>query len=94
MPQLSLDSQLVKDRQVIDRVVDDETLLIHQQSGHYYSLNSVGTRIWESMDGSRTVRDLAHIVSSEFDVDDERAQSDVLDLASDLVKESLVDIDQ
>ena len=92
MPHLSLDSQLVKDKQVIDRVVADETLLIHLQTGGHYSLNSVGTRIWESIDGSRTVQDLAHIVSSEFDVDDQRAQSDVLDLVSDLVKESLASI--
>jgi hypothetical protein len=94
MPHLSLDSQLVKDKQVIDRVVDDETLLIHQQTGNYYSLNSAGTRIWESIDGSKTVRDITRIISSEFDVDDDKAQSDVLDLVSDLVKESLVNISE
>jgi hypothetical protein len=90
MPQLSLDSQVAKDSdQVIDRVVDGEALLIHLHSGRYFSLNSVGTRVWECLDGSRSIKDLTAVVVSEYEVSEERAQADVLDLIGALLDENL-----
>jgi hypothetical protein len=91
MVRISLDTLIVKDTtKVIDRIVEGETLVIHLPSGNYFSLNAVGTDIWESIDGARTPRDLAEIVVVEYDVDVERAQADVLHLISDLVNEGLV----
>ena len=91
MFRLSLDSPITKEAtQVIDRVVDDETLVIHLPSGNYFSLNAVGTQVWISIDGKRTVRELAEIVSAEYDADLERVQVDVLNLINDLASEGLV----
>ena len=90
MPQVSLDQRVAKDAsQVIDRVVDGEALLIHLKSGSYFSLNSVGTRIWENLDGSKTVEDLADVIVAEYDVSNEQAQTDVLNLVSVLIEEEL-----
>lgn len=90
MPPLSLDSHVSKDNsQVIDRIVDGEALLIDLQTGNYFSLNAVGTRIWESLDGTRTVQDIIHIVSDEYNVDVQRAEADVLTLVNDLISEGL-----
>ena len=75
---------------VIDRAVEGETLVIHLPSGNYFSLNSVGTWIWESIDGRRTVRELVEIVAAEYDADPERVQVDVLNLINDLAGEGLV----
>jgi hypothetical protein len=95
MPQLSLDSQVAKDsRQVIDRVVDGEALLIHLSTGNYFSLNGIGTAIWESLDGTKTIRALAEDISAEYDVDPEQAQADALNLVGDLVKEGLAVVTQ
>ena len=91
MFRISLDSPITKDTtKVIDRAVEGETLIIHLPSGNYFSLNSVGTRIWESIDGRRTVRELVEIVAAEYDADPERVQVDVLNLINDLAGEGLV----
>ena len=91
MFRLSLDTPITKEAaQVIDRAVDDETLVIHLPSGNYFSLNAVGTQVWASIDGKRTVRELAEIVSAEYDADLERVQVDVLNLINDLASEGLV----
>ena len=88
---ISLDSPITKDStKVIDRAVEGEMLVIHLPSGNYFSLNSVGTRIWESINGKRTVREVVEIVSIEYDVDPERVQVDVLNLINDLAGEGLV----
>jgi hypothetical protein len=75
---------------VIDRVVDGEALLIHLPSGEYFSLDRVGTSIWENIDGAKTVRDLAELVFAEYDVDRDQAVADVLRLVEQLADEGLL----
>jgi len=91
MPRFSLDSAITKDSaQVLDRVVDGEALLIHLPSGEYFSLDRVGTLIWENIDGSRTIEDLAELVLDEYDVDREKVVADVLRLVEQLAGEGLL----
>ena len=91
MSRVSLDTPIAKaTTEVIDRAVEDETLVIHLPSGNYFSLNSVGTQMWENIDGRRTVRELADLISAEYDAEPERIQQDVLNLINELVSEGLV----
>ena len=95
MSRVSLDTPIAKaTTEVIDRAVEDETLVIHLPSGNYFSLNSVGTQMWENIDGRRTVRELADLISAEYDAEPERIQPDVLNLINELVSEGLVFAEQ
>jgi len=91
MPQLSLQSCVKPDSShVIDRAVRGEALLIHLNSGEYYSLNALGTQVWALMDGQRSLGDIAQALVVEYDVTLEQAQMDVLNLAMSLLEEQLV----
>lgn len=91
MSRVFLDTPITKaTTEVIDRAVEDETLVIHLPSGNYFSLNAIGTQVWEKIDGKRTVRELADLISAEYDAEPERIQEDVLKLIDDLVSEGLV----
>jgi hypothetical protein len=91
MSRLSLDTLLAKDHDtIIERVVAGEALVIHLSSGDYYSLDSVGTRIWENIDGTRTVRDLTELIAEEYDVDQDQVVADVLRLVEQLADEGLL----
>ena len=78
--------------QIISRKVDDEALIIHLTSGSYYSLNAVGTRVWDSIDGTRTAEDVAKIIQSEYDAEFELIETEVMSLLTDLVEEGLVQV--
>jgi len=54
-----------------------------------YTLNSTGAFIWNSLDGSKTVRDIVDEVEKEFDVDGKQALVDVLTFFHDM-KEYLI----
>ncbi|MCB0231835.1 MAG: PqqD family protein [Anaerolineae bacterium] len=93
MSQLAPDSVVSKDpSQIISRKVDDEALIIHLTSGSYYSLNAVGTRVWDSIDGTRTAEDVAKIIQSEYDAEFELIETEVMSLLTDLVEEGLVQV--
>ena len=42
----------------------------------FYTLNSVGARIWELLDGQRPVGDIAGTIVEEYEVDLERARNE------------------
>jgi hypothetical protein len=73
------------------QVVEGEAVLIHLQTGTYYSLNDVGTTFWELLDGTRTVGDCAAKIATEYDAPVDVIAGDLLELAADLMKEGLVE---
>jgi hypothetical protein len=73
------------------QTVEGEAILIHMQTGTYYSLNDVGTAFWELLDGARTVGDCAAAIATEYDAPVDVITSDLLELAADLMKEGLVE---
>lgn len=67
---------------VVSRLVGGETLIIPVRSGvgdlaSIYSLNEVGSFIWRSLDHPLSADSLAALLSCEFDVCREQAQTDL-----------------
>ncbi len=73
------------------QTIEGEAVLIHLQTGDYYSLNDVGTSFWELLDGARTVGDCAAKIAPEYSAPMEVVTADLLELAADLAKEGLVE---
>jgi len=69
--------------------VAGEAILIHLQSGVYYSLNDVGTAFWNLLDGQRTIDACAQTIAAEYSAPPELVLADLLELAADLSKEGL-----
>ena len=72
-----------KDGNMVARKVAGELILvpIRQEAGdlaHFYSLNPVGARIWELLDGHHPLGDIAVTIVEEFEVDLEKAAKDAL----------------
>jgi hypothetical protein len=74
------------------RVKPDEptTVLLNQQSGEYYTLDEVGSRVWELCDGTRTASEIVAAVAAEYDAPVEVIERDVLELLNDLAADQLV----
>ena len=70
--------------------VAGEAILIHLQTGVYYSLNDVGTAFWNLLDGARTIEACAQSIAAEYGAPADVVLADLLELAADLNKEGLV----
>lgn len=70
----------------------DEVVILGLSDGVYYGLNEVGARVWALVREPMTVGQIRSVVVAEFDVDPDRALSDVLALLDDLVRHGLVEI--
>lgn len=77
---------------VIAREVGGEEVLLDLESGTYFSLNAVGTAIWQAIEAApRCVDDLCVVVTDAFDVAAEVARADIAILIGDLVSRGLVE---
>jgi coenzyme PQQ biosynthesis protein PqqD len=65
-------------------------VLLDVKTGQYYALDPVAGRIWQLCDGTRSVRQIAEVVSDEYDAAGQAVEDDVVEFVSELVGESLL----
>lgn len=75
---------------VVAKQGDNELLLLNARTGHYYTLDDVGSTVWNLCDGSRTVSQVVAAIVEEFDAPAATIEADVLALLRDLTDEQLV----
>ena len=81
--------RFVKDPNMVFRRIDDEMILvpIRRNVGDLesiYTLNPVAARIWELIDAKRQVKDIKDAILREYEVDQEKAEKDLLEFFSQL----------
>ena len=62
---------------VLCRIVEDEAVLLDLDSGQYYGLNNVGTRIWQLLGAGHSASSICELVVQEFEVAEAEAEADV-----------------
>lgn len=70
--------------------LDGETILLNLLTGRYYTLNRVGTAIWNLCDGTRSVADMLACICQRFDVHPDRAHDDLVAMVIQLDQEGLL----
>jgi len=86
----ALDRYVAPDPNVIGRVIDKEAVLVLPEQGKVQVLNEVGARIWSLADGTRTVREIAATICTEYDVDPVQAETDTLAFVTELAERGVV----
>ena len=88
---VSLESKIQRQKDVAWRMIDGEAVIITPSDSTMHTLNDVGTRIWELMTGTRSLREVAGVLCAEFEVDRERAEKDTLWFTECLAKKGLIE---
>ncbi len=83
-------SVVTRNGEVAFRVIDGETVMMSLQAGKYYSLDQVGTRVWELLEQPMTVEAICTALLEEFEVDRETCQRDVVQFLEMLAADELV----
>ena len=89
---LTLDSVPSHSPDVVARVVRGEAILVLAEQSKVKVLNELGTRIWESVDGQQSIRQIAARLCQEYEVDPAQAEQDTLDFLTELLGRSLLEV--
>jgi hypothetical protein len=74
--------------------LDGETVLLDLSSGRYYTLNRVGTAIWERCTGNQSLQDIHTALCARFEASSERIADDLLALVTQLCHEGLLTLER
>ncbi len=72
------------------RVIEGEAVILSLDTKAFRGLNPVGSRVWELIDGRRSVDEIVEVIVREFDVTPERAAADVQTFVRELLDKELV----
>ncbi|MBO6555062.1 MAG: PqqD family protein [Pseudomonadales bacterium] len=90
---MKADQLLRASQDAIGQEVRGETVILDLASEEYFSLNEVGTRVWQLIQEPMSLNSLRSQLLEEFDVDESTLESDLAELIDVLTREGLVSIE-
>jgi hypothetical protein len=89
-PMIGLGRILTCSDRVVAQQAQGEQVLLALDTGHYYTLNEVGSTVWALFDGSASLASVVTAVCAEFEAPPQVVEADVVELVRDLLDEGLL----
>src|SRR5271167_2131533 len=88
-------SRFVRNRDVVSRQIEGELVIVPIRSGvgdlnSLYTLNPVGSVLWDFMSDGHTLAEMVRRVCDEFEVNSSQAQGDIQLFLDTLLEEKLI----
>ena len=87
---MDLSTVLTKSPDAAHRTYDGQATIVLPSRAEVKVLNEVGSLVWESIDGRRTLGEILDAVLAGFDVPRAQAESDVLEFVGQLKAQGMV----
>jgi hypothetical protein len=89
---LDLTARVAVAEGVLFREVGGEAVLVQLQSGLYFGLDEVGTRMWLALVDRGVLDEAFAMLLDEYEVEPDRLRSDFLDLVGQMVQSKLLEV--
>ena len=77
-------------KDVLFRVLDGEAVLLNLESGTYFGMNEIATRVWELLNQGKVIGEIRNALADEFEVARDVLEKDLDELFEQLEKRGLV----
>ena len=85
----SIDDRLTPSNQVVIRELSGESVILDLNSGLYFGLNGVGTRVWNLITQGSSLRDAQAALNAEFDAPAMVIEQELVRFAAELCQHGL-----
>ena len=95
MVSVEADARFIRNREVVSRQIEGELVIVPIRRGvgdlnSLYTLNSVGSILWEFMTEGHTVPEMVNRICDEFEVTSMQAQADIQEFLGSMLEEKLI----
>ena len=90
---ITLESPVWIPHTILFQELAGEAVLLNLETGTYFGLDPVGTRIWQLLQQNGQLQHILSCLLSEFDTDRKRLRADLLQLVSTLSAQGLLRLD-
>lgn len=77
---------------LIEAEVDGELVGLHVDNGACYGFNKTATRVWALIEEPKSLEQLCEALTSEYEVDRETCERELLPLIDELESEKLIEV--
>ena len=81
---------MVINEKIIAREIHGETVLLNKESGDYFSLNGVGTDIYNCISEGMEIEEIADFLLDRYDLEYKVLQQDVISLVTELKEKKII----
>ena len=86
------ESYVKRNNEVFASEIDDEVVMMNIDTGKYYGMDAIGSRIWELIADEIQVKELIGKLMEEYDVEEEQCRKDVLEFLNQLNANKLLQV--
>ncbi len=86
-----MNKKYVRKKELLSSKMDNEIVMMHPESGKYFALNPVASRIWELLETPHNLNELVEKLLREFDVSRETCNNEVSTFLKEIIEKKLVD---
>jgi hypothetical protein len=86
---ITLNTQISIPEEIYTQEIGEETILLDTQGGRYFSLDPVGSRMWQLLRQHHALRPAYETLLNEYDVAPERLEADLLALTEKMIAKGL-----
>jgi hypothetical protein len=90
--EITLKSAVAISEDAVFKELDGEAVILNLESGTYFGLNAVGTRVWNLLQERRSLDDVFQALSQEFEVDPKVLERDLVELIGQMLAKGLVNV--
>jgi hypothetical protein len=92
---IATDLRFIRNKDVVSRKIEGELVIVPIRSGvgdlnSLYTLNAVGSVLWDFMTEGHTISEMVERVCGEFEVTTAQARQDIESFLDSLIEEKLV----
>jgi Coenzyme PQQ synthesis protein D (PqqD) len=89
---LSLESIIVANTEQVSQALEGETFILSLKNSAYYGLDPIGTHLWTLLRAPRRVSQLRDALVTEYEIEAEQCERDLLELLENMRVEGLIDV--
>lgn len=89
---LNVDNVVVQNKEIDVSDLNGEKVMMNIDKGEYFSLNSMGSRIWNLIEEPKRIGDIVNTLLEEYDVSEEECKDNVTKFLDVLTYVDLINI--
>jgi hypothetical protein len=89
---ISLEKYVVRNKDMVWRMVGNEVFIINKDGTIIHQLNIVGSEIWKSSEGNLTISQIIENISSGFEIGANQVNADTIQFVENMLAQGLVEL--
>ena len=93
MNSIASTSVLRRNPNLVSSCINDEVVIFDEDQGFYFSMNQVGTQIWNFLDQEKSLRDLSEDLLRVYDISESSYERDLQGFLNQLLEKKIIQVE-